>query len=145
LDIRDTSVFQIINYAQTYGLYWKVAIFDVFLGALVVALEHRFYGESQPFDNLSNDNLRYLTSEQAYDADLLRLTIYSLADLAVFIQWVKSQTDDADNSPVVTFGCSYSGALAAWFRMKYPTVTIGSIASSAPVQAVLVFIYTVLK
>lgn len=65
---------------------------------------------------------------------------------------------NAPNSLVVTFGCSYSGALAAWFRMKYPesaivffirpfmrdsnanvVVTVGSIAGSAPVHAVADF------
>jgi len=45
----------------------------------------------------------------------------------------------AENADVVTFGCSYPGNLAAWFRMKYPHVTIGSVASSAPVLAVLDF------
>lgn len=55
--------------------------------------------------------------------------------MAYFIVNIK-ETLNAPESPVVTFGCSYSGALAAWFRMKYPTVTIASIASSAPVYAV---------
>ena len=35
-------------------------------GALLVALEHRFYGESKPTDDLSTDNLRFLSSQQAY-------------------------------------------------------------------------------
>ena len=33
--------------------------------ALVIACEHRFYGESQPFGNLRTANLKYLTSQQA--------------------------------------------------------------------------------
>lgn len=41
-----------------------------------------------------------------------------------------------DNSPFITIGGSYPGALAAWFRYKYPHLTIGSIASSAVVLAV---------
>ncbi len=61
-----------------------------------------------------------------------------LADLAYFIVNIKQQYN-APDAPVITFGCSYSGALAAWFRLKYPTVTSASIASSAPVQAVLDF------
>lgn len=64
--------------------------------------------------------------------------LFSLADLANFIENMKVQYKALD-SPVITFGCSYSGALAAWFRIKYPTITLGSIASSAPVQAVLDF------
>jgi hypothetical protein len=36
---------------------------------------------------------------------------------------------------VVTVGGSYPGNLAAWFRLKYPSITVGSIASSAPLTA----------
>lgn len=32
-------------------------------------------------------------------------------------------------------GGSYAGNLAAWFRLKYPHITDGSIASSAPLTA----------
>jgi len=42
-------------------------------------------------------------------------------------------------NPWVTFGCSYAGALAAWFRLKYPHLTVGSISSSGVVNAVLDF------
>jgi hypothetical protein len=30
----------------------------------MVMTEHRYYGQSQPFADLSTDNLQYLTSEQ---------------------------------------------------------------------------------
>jgi len=39
-------------------------------------------------------------------------------------------------NPWVTVGGSYPGALSAWFRYKYPHLTIGSIASSAVVQVI---------
>ncbi len=41
-------------------------------GAAIVSLEHRYYGESSPFEELTTDNLTYLSSKQA------------LFDLAVF-------------------------------------------------------------
>jgi serine protease 16 len=106
--------------------------------AMMVSLEHRFYGESFPTPDMSNANLVYLTSEQA------------LADLARFISYVTSYTHttaDTSSSPaltlmasttksqVVTFGGSYPGSLAAWVGLKYPQLIAGTVASSAPVYA----------
>eukprot|EP01117_Protostelium_nocturnum_P002847 TRINITY_DN13768_c0_g1_i1.p1 TRINITY_DN13768_c0_g1~~TRINITY_DN13768_c0_g1_i1.p1 ORF type:complete len:509 (+),score=165.29 TRINITY_DN13768_c0_g1_i1:57-1529(+) len=110
---RAVTNWMITNYAKTYG-------------ALVVALEHRFYGESQPLPSLSTQNLRFLSSMQA------------LADLANFITTLKAQMGVPD-AQVVTFGGSYPGALSAWFRFKYPHITLGSVASSAPVFAAMDF------
>uniref|UniRef100_A0A0E0LE05 Lysosomal Pro-X carboxypeptidase n=1 Tax=Oryza punctata TaxID=4537 RepID=A0A0E0LE05_ORYPU len=87
------------------------------------ALLHRFYGESKPFGNDSNsspEKLGYLTSTQA------------LADFAILITSLKHNLS-AVSSPVVVFGGSYGGMLASWFRLKYPHVTIGAVASSAPI------------
>lgn len=39
-------------------------------------------------------------------------------------------------NPWFVFGVSYPGALSAWFRLKFPHLTCGSLASSAVVQAV---------
>ncbi len=55
----------------------------------------------------------YLSSEQA------------LADFAMTVRHLKASTPDAANSPVVAFGGSYGGMLAAWFRIKYPDLVIG--------------------
>jgi hypothetical protein len=41
-----------------------------------------------------------------------------------------------DHTPFITIGGSYPGALSAWFRYKYPHLTIGAIASSAVIQAI---------
>ncbi|MFQ6663177.1 hypothetical protein Gotur_030794 [Gossypium turneri] len=98
-------------------------------GAAVVSLEHRYYGKSSPFKSHRTENLKYLSSKQA------------LFDLAVFRQWyqeslnLKRNRTGAENSWFV-FGVSYSGALSAWFRLKFPHLTCGSLASSAVVHAI---------
>ena len=44
-------------------------------GAALVSPEHRYYGKSSPFEDLTTENLRFLSSKQA------------LSDLAVFRQY----------------------------------------------------------
>ncbi|XP_048530658.1 probable serine protease EDA2 isoform X1 [Triticum urartu] len=101
-------------------------------GAALVSPEHRYYGKSSPFEDLTTENLRFLSSKQA------------LSDLAVFRQYyqetlnAKYNRSGADNSWFV-FGGSYSGALSAWFRLKFPHLTCGSLASSGVVLAVYNF------
>ncbi|CAI5469106.1 unnamed protein product [Closterium sp. Yama58-4] len=94
-------------------------------GALVVGPEHRYYGESMPFgtekESFSNASTRaFLTTEQA------------MADMAVFLTALKANLS-AHDSPVILFGGSYGGMLAAWFRLKYPHIAAGAIAASAPI------------
>uniref|UniRef100_A0A0E0R1B0 Serine carboxypeptidase S28 family protein n=1 Tax=Oryza rufipogon TaxID=4529 RepID=A0A0E0R1B0_ORYRU len=85
-------------------------------GAAVVSPEHRYYGKSSPFESLTTENLRFLSSKQA------------LFDLAVFRQYyqetlnAKYNRSGADSSWFV-FGGSYAGALSAWFRLKFPHLT----------------------
>lgn len=42
-------------------------------------------------------------------------------------------------NPWFVFGTSYSGALSAWFRLKFPHLTCGSLSSSGVVLAVYNF------
>lgn len=91
-------------------------------------MEHRYYGESLPFraQSFTNQNLKYLNSKQA------------LKDIAFFIEELK-RNKWYSISPInswITIGGSYPGALSAWFRSKYPHLTVGAIASSAVVLAV---------
>eukprot|EP00898_Chlorokybus_atmophyticus_P003877 jgi/Chlat1/4490/Chrsp29S04427 len=91
--------------------------------AMMVTLEHRFYGESVPGHDFSVDNLMYLNTQQA------------LADIAVFIDYFNGML--LKNVTWFTFGGSYAGALSAWFRLKYPDYTAGSLSSSGVVNAIL--------
>lgn len=122
---------------------WEIAQeFD----ALLVFAEHRYYGESMPYGDRSFDKGRtgYLTSQQAL-ADYVDLITYlrhngSYAShrqkpLAVGNAYEDSDgmQPDADGKrtewpgshPVIAFGGSYGGMLAAWFRMKYPAIIEG--------------------
>lgn len=94
------------------------------LGANLVALEHRYYGQSQPFPNLKTENLKYLTIEQA------------LQDLLFFKSHVQKM---GYRGPWIVIGGSYAGSLAAYLRQKYPTDFMGALSSSGPVRADLDF------
>lgn len=95
---------------------------------LFIYIEHRFYGDSVPNNDSSVGNLAYLTTSQA------------LEDYAYFIQWATSGgLKLKPNAKIITFGCSYSGMLSAFFRQKYNWLTAGAIAGSAPVLAQLNF------
>ncbi|KAL1444254.1 hypothetical protein MTO96_029939 [Rhipicephalus appendiculatus] len=96
-------------------------------GALVFHLEHRYYGRSQPTPDMSVANLKYLSSEQA------------LADGALFRDAMVEKYSLGPDSKWVVFGCSYAGSLAAWFKLKYPHLAVGAVASSAPLYAVIDF------
>lgn len=104
-----------------YDLEGAVAKYAEQRHAYVVALEHRYYGKSQPFPLLTSENLRYLSVDQA------------LADLDSFEQFARTKL--GMRGDWVSVGGSYSGALSAYFRQKYPNDVVGSLASSAPVQA----------
>ena len=93
--------------------------------AMLIALEHRFYGESIPNGNVDTDNLQLLSVPQA------------LADLAGFIDYFSAAR--SGSAPWVAFGGSYPGALSAWFRVAYPDKTIGSLSSSGVVNAIFDF------
>lgn len=109
----------ILLFSNNTGFLWEYA--EQF-NAMVVFAEHRYYGTSLPFGNesFSGNNFRYLTADQA------------LQDFASNVEWIKL-TFNAPSSPVIAFGGSYGGMLAAWFRMKYPHLVEGALAGSAPV------------
>ncbi|XP_060113528.1 thymus-specific serine protease [Heteronotia binoei] len=97
------------------------------LGALLLALEHRFYGASINPDGLQGQNLMFLSSQQA------------LADLASFHMFITQKLHLTQNNTWIGFGGSYPGALAAWFRLKFPHLVFAAVASSAPVRAQMDF------
>ncbi|PIN11337.1 Prolylcarboxypeptidase (angiotensinase C) [Handroanthus impetiginosus] len=109
-------------FAANTGFVWE---FAPRFRAMVIFPEHRYYGESMPYGSHEEayknaSTLAHLTAEQA------------LADFAVLITELKKNLS-AQACPVVLFGGSYGGMLAAWMRLKYPHIAIGALASSAPI------------
>ncbi|KAG7272922.1 hypothetical protein CRUP_002502 [Coryphaenoides rupestris] len=110
----------------TWMQYGTWLLYAQKMGALCLLLEHRFYGKSHPTEDLSTENLRFLSSRQA------------LADLAHF-RTAMAEARSLATSQWVAFGGSYPGSLATWFRLKYPHLVDAAVASSAPVHATVNF------
>lgn len=85
------------------------------LKAMLIFAEHRYYAKSLPYGNESFTpiHLAELTVDQV------------IADYAVLLTWLKSNTPGAATSPIIAIGGSYGGMLAAWIRLKYPNVVAG--------------------
>jgi len=91
-------------------------------GAAMFLLEHRYYGKSRPTEDMSTENMRYLSSRQG------------LEDLGHFMSAMNSKYNLTN---WVTFGGSYPGSLSAWMRLRFPHLVTGSVSSSGPLFAKL--------
>ncbi|KAF2501770.1 serine carboxypeptidase [Lophium mytilinum] len=97
------------------------------IGAAVVIIEHRYWGVSSPYADLSTENLQHLTLKN------------SIADLVHFAKTAKLPfdphgTSQAHRAPWVLVGGSYSGALTAWVASTSPGTFWSYLASSAVVE-----------
>ncbi|KAI9063967.1 peptidase S28 [Trametes sanguinea] len=102
------------------------------LNGATVVLEHRFFGNSNPYQDLSVKSLGVLTVQQAVD------------DLAYFAQNVKLPMPGGDQlapgkAPWILVGGSYGGALVSYAMSNKPDVFYAGYASSAVVQAIVDF------
>ena len=95
------------------------------LGALLVFMEHRFFGHSMPFANKTLDGA----------AKPLGLGVLSVEQgLADYADLVTSVLDNhsAWGCPTVSFGGSLGGTLAALIRVRYPHLIDMAWSSSSP-------------
>lgn len=100
------------------------AVFDLAneTNGALLALEHRFFGQSRPTEDTSVKNLAWLNIHQA------------LGDISHFINFIRK----AYNEPkVVLFGRGYGAALAVWARQKFPHLVDAVWASSPYVNTML--------
>lgn len=88
----------------------------------VVTLQHRFYGESYPFEESTTENLQYLSVEQAVE------------DISYFVDYYK-KTYKADKNKWLLYGGSYPGLLSAYTKSKFDSKFAGAISSSGVVLA----------
>ncbi|KAI1370181.1 putative serine peptidase [Hypoxylon crocopeplum] len=99
------------------------------VGGAVVMVEHRYWGNSTPYEVQSTKNLQFLTLDQA------------VADFVHFARTAKlpfdaNGTSNAPTSPWVWSGGSYSGALGAWIESLAPGTFWATHSSSGPVEAI---------
>ncbi|KIY52352.1 peptidase S28 [Fistulina hepatica ATCC 64428] len=102
-------------------------------GGATVVYEHRYYGESNPYNNLSVASLKYHTIEQA-----IQDQVYFAQN--VNLSLIPGGPDHGpDTMPWILVGGSYSGALVSWTMVNQPDVFFAGYASSAVVEAILDF------
>jgi hypothetical protein len=100
------------------------------IGAAIVVIEHRYWGFSSPFEELTTPNMQYLTLKNSI-ADLNHFAL--TADLP----FDTTGGSNAGKAPWVLVGGSYSGALTAWTEATTkPSVMWAYYASSAVVETI---------
>ena len=97
--------------------------------AKVLALEHRYFGESYPekYVSYTADLIKYLSVEQA------------MMDLAYFRVNYGTQIDPENKSKWIIVGGSYSGMVSALMRQNYSDLFVASWSSSGVVEALELF------
>lgn len=92
------------------------------IGAHVVAVEHRFYGQSKPFTAWPSDTkiFQYLNTREAM-LDIMDLKKRMPGNLGSTGKWI-------------AYGCSYGASVAAYLRAHHPEEIAGAIAFSAPLK-----------
>lgn len=104
--------------AQGYFLKDNAIEWAKALGAHLVYLEHRYYGQSLPFADFSTEHLQYLTLDNVME------------DLATFQQSLAAS--QGWRGKWITVGGSYSATLSAIYRYRHPELVVGALAASAP-------------
>lgn len=121
------------NNADGYGGYTTnrtlPGLFAQSNGGAAVLLEHRYWGGSSPYKNLTAETLQYLNLDN------------SIQDLIYFANHVEfpfdpKGTSRPDKAPWILSGCSYPGALTAWTNVLAPGTFWAYHCSSAVVEVI---------
>lgn len=107
-----------VNAAPYYGYVTNSTINGVIAqkyGGAAIVLEHRFFGESNPYPNLDVTSFQYHTLAQAIEDN-----VYFAKN--VFLPQDNGDTVSPDKAPWIIIGGSYPGALVSWTMAAHPDV-----------------------
>jgi pimeloyl-ACP methyl ester carboxylesterase len=93
-------------------------------GGVLYAIEPRYFGDSRPTADLSNDNLKYLTINQ------------TLADFEYVISILKIALQPLETTKMIAFGYGIGSTYATWLHQSYPGLLDGVLASSAQLEVI---------
>ncbi|KAI1265567.1 serine carboxypeptidase S28 [Xylariaceae sp. FL1019] len=124
----ESDASDLVGYVDNYTL---PGLFAQEFKGIAIVIEHRYFGESVPYDTLTAETLQYLTLPQ------------SIKDMTNFastidLPFCEGNCNTNDN-PWVLMGGSYSGALTAWTQQIEPGTFTAYHASSAVVEAIYDF------
>ncbi|EPE10865.1 serine peptidase [Ophiostoma piceae UAMH 11346] len=110
------------------------------IGGAIVMIEHRYWGESSPYAELTTKNLQHLTlanniADITYFARNVQLG-FDNSTRANNTDGGSSGLQNAPHAPWVFSGGSYAGALSAWIESVDPGTLWAYHASSAVVEAI---------
>ncbi|KAK0200130.1 serine carboxypeptidase S28-domain-containing protein [Desarmillaria ectypa] len=124
-----------VNAAPYYGYVTNNTINGVIAqkyGGAAIVLEHRFFGESNPYPNLNVDSFRYHTIAQAIEDN-----VYFARN--VVLPQDNGDSVGPDKAPWIIIGGSYPGALVSWTMAAHPDVFWIGYSSSGVVQVQIDF------
>ncbi|KDQ15604.1 hypothetical protein BOTBODRAFT_624461 [Botryobasidium botryosum FD-172 SS1] len=114
------------TYVTNQTIYGAIA--QATKGAVVV-LEHRFFGQSNPYPNLSEESLRFLTLEQVID-DLVHFAWTAVLPMP------GGESVGADTTAWLLMGGSYAGALVNWAMNTRPGFFWAGYSSSGVIEVI---------
>ncbi|KKY27697.1 putative serine [Phaeomoniella chlamydospora] len=104
-------------------------LFAEAVGGATLLLEHRYWGESSPYDNLTAETLQYLTLKNSI-ADVVNVA------KTIDLPFDTNHSSNAGSAPWIFSGGSYSGALSGWTEATSPGTFYAYHATSAVVETV---------
>ncbi|KAH9917352.1 serine carboxypeptidase S28-domain-containing protein [Fomitopsis serialis] len=99
------------------------------LNGSTIVLEHRYYGYSNPYDNLSVESLQYHTIQQAIDD-------FEYIAYNVKLPMPSGDHVTPDEAPWILIGGSYAGALTSFTKVNKPDVFYAAWSSSGVVESI---------